>query len=113
MRRNRNYKLFIADIKESLDKIEEYIENISEEQFRKDTKLQDAVIRRLEIIGESIKNIPKSVRDTNKSISWEALSRFKNLLIHSYFEVSLNRIWIIIKEDLPKIKVKIKAIKLL
>ena len=113
MRRDRNYKLFITDIKECLDKIEEYMQGISKEQFKEDIKLQDAVIRRLEIIGEAVKNIPKSVKDTNKSISWEALSRFKNLLIHSYFEVSLNRIWIIVQEDLPKIREELKKIKLL
>jgi uncharacterized protein with HEPN domain len=110
---NRDYKLFINDIKESIKQIEEYIKNISEEQFKKDIKVQDAVIRRLEIMGEASKNIPKSVREINENIPWEKVSSFRDFITHSYFEASLNRIWRIIKEDLPNIKDNINKIKLL
>ena len=113
MRRDRNYKLYLKDIKESLDKIEIYAKNVSEEQFKEDVKLQDAIIRRLEIIGEAVKNIPKSVRDINESIPWTELSNFKNLLIHSYFEISLNRIWRIVVKRVPYLKEELKKIKLL
>ncbi|MCF7910338.1 DUF86 domain-containing protein [Candidatus Pacearchaeota archaeon] len=49
----------------------------------------------------------------NPEIPWESLANFKNVLIHSYFEVSLNRIWKIVKKDIPEIKKKISEIKLL
>ena len=110
---NRDYKLFIGDIKDSIKQIEEYTRDISEEQFKKDIKIQDAVIRRLEIIGEASKNIPKSVKEINKNIPWMEISSFRDFITHSYFEASLNRIWIIIKEDLPNIKENINKIKLL
>jgi uncharacterized protein with HEPN domain len=110
---NRDYKLFIEDIKESIKQIGEYIKNISEEQFKKDLKIQDAVIRRLEIIGEASKRIPKSVKDINKNIPWIKLSSFRDFITHSYFEASLSRIWVIIMKDLPEIKEDIKKIKLL
>lgn len=58
----RDYKLYIKDIIDSISKIQKYIFNINLEQFKKDERLQDAVIRRIEIIGEAIKNIPPSVR---------------------------------------------------
>ncbi len=113
MRRDRNYKLYLEDIEKSLDSIGNYIKNISEEQFKKDEKLQDAVIRRLEIIGEAVKNIPKSVRDKNKLIPWEEFSRIRDTLAHSYFEASLNRIWNIITIRAPYIREELKKIKLL
>ncbi|MCK5624244.1 DUF86 domain-containing protein [Candidatus Pacearchaeota archaeon] len=113
MRKSRNYKLFLGDIKECLDKLEEYTKGVSKEQFKEDTKLQDAVIRRLEIIGEAVKNIPKSVRDINKSFPWEELSNFKNILIHSYFEVGLDRIWGIVVKRITYLKEELKTIKLL
>ena len=59
----RDYKLFIDDIRESISLIEDYIKNISEEEFKKDKKLQDAIIRRLEIMGEASKNIPSSLKE--------------------------------------------------
>jgi len=110
---NRNYKLFLNDIEESIKQIEEYIKNISEEQFQKDIKLQDAVIRRLEIIGIASKKIPISVKNINKEIPWMKISSFRDFVVHSYFEASLMRIWRLIKEDLPKIKESFKKIKLL
>ncbi len=110
---NRNYKLFIKDIEKSIGQIEKYIKNVSEKEFKKNIQIQDSVIRRLEIIGEASKRIPRSVKELNKEIPWKKISLFRDFIVHSYFEASLNRIWIIIKEDLPKIKEKIKAIKLL
>ena len=82
---NRDYKLFIEDIKKSIEQIEKYVRDISEEGFKRDLKIQDAVIRRLEIIGEASKKIPKSVRNVNKHINWEALSRYRDFIVHSYF----------------------------
>ena len=113
MRRDRNYKLYLKDIKECIDRIEEYTKNVSEEQFKEDVQLQDAVTRRIEIIGEAAKNIPNSIRNINKSIPWAELANFKNLIVHSYFETSLNRIWKIIKKDMPWIKEELKKIKFL
>jgi uncharacterized protein with HEPN domain len=109
----RDYKLFINDIRDSIKYIEEYIKGISEERFKEDTKIQDAVIRRIEIIGEASKNIPRSVKELNKNIPWRRISMFRDFIIHSYFESSLNRIWRVVKEDLPEIKKHIKLVKLL
>jgi len=53
----RDYKLYLNDIKESIKQIEEYMKGVSEEESKKDKKLQDAVIRRLEIISEASRNI--------------------------------------------------------
>lgn len=110
---NRDYKLFIKDIKECIKLIEEYTKNISHEQFKKDLKIQDAIVRRLEIIGEASKRIPKSVREANKHIDWESFSKYRNFIIHSYFEASLNRIWIMIKEDIPQLKEAFEKIKII
>ena len=54
----RDYKLYLNDIKESILQIEEYMHNVSEEDFKKDRKLQDAVIRRLEIMGKPVEIFP-------------------------------------------------------
>ncbi len=110
---NRDYKLFIEDIKESIKQIEEYTKNISEEQFKRDLKIQDAVIRRLEIIGEASKRIPRSVKEVNKGINWEEFSMFRDFVTHSYFEASLSRIFGIIKNKIPNMKENIKKVKLL
>ncbi len=108
----RDYKLYLNDIKESIGQIEKYVERVSEDVFKKDKLIQDAVIRRLEIIGEASRNIPKMLKEKNKHVPWFELSNFRDFLAHSYFDASLKRIWEIIKTDIPRIKENIKNITL-
>lgn len=109
----RDYKLFIQDIIESINIIQKYVHNITEKQFKKDIKLQDAVIRRLEIIGEASKNIPRAVKEVNKGIPWANISHYRDFIIHSYFEASLQRIWEVATTDITKFKESFENIKLL
>ena len=109
----RDYKLFLNDIEESAKLIQKYMKETSKEKFKEDTKNQDAIIRRLEIIGIAIKNIPKKVRSINKNFPWEEFSNFRNFITHSYFEASLQRIWRICENRIPVILNEIKKIKLL
>jgi len=108
----RDYKLFIDDIRESIKQIEEYMEGISEEEFKKDKKLQDAVVRRFEIVGEASRNIPRALKEKNKQVPWLRMEQFRDLMTHSYFEISLNKIWIATLNEIPKIKEAMKKINL-
>ena len=108
----RDYKLFIDDVINSINIIEKYLRDVSEEQFMKDEKLQDAVIRRLEIIGEASKNIPTVVKQANKEISWTKISGYRDFITHSYFETSLQRVWEVATRELPKLRESFKKIKL-
>lgn len=108
----RDYKLYLNDIKESINQIQEYTRNVSEDNFKKDKKLQDAVIRRLEIIGEASRNIPRALKEKNKHIPWFELSQFRDLISHSYFEVSLNRVWLTATERIKKLKEAFNKISL-
>ncbi len=108
----RDYKLYLNDIRESIERIERYMQNISEESFKKDTKLQDAVVRRFEIIGEASRNIPRSLKEKNMHVPWARMEQFRDLMTHSYFEISINKIWIATLEELPKIKEAMKNITL-
>jgi len=105
--------IFVKHILDAIKDIETSTNLMSKEKFLKSNDVKDACIRRLEIIGEASKKIPKSVRNVNKHINWEALSRYRDFIVHSYFEASLNRIWKRAKEELPKLKDDFKNIKLL
>ncbi len=106
----RNYKLYLNDITESIQNIEEYILNVTEEQFKKDKKLQDAVTRRLEIIGEASRNIPRVLKEKNKHVPWFEMAQFRDFITHSYFQMSIDRIWKAVKKDIPQIKEALKKI---
>ncbi len=108
----RDYKLYLNDIKESIIQIDQYIKGVSEENFKKDKKLQDAAMRRLEIIGEASRNIPRALKEKNKDVPWFEMAQFRDLISHSYFKISLNHVWRTIKERVPSLKEKMKDIEL-
>lgn len=108
----RDYKLYLNDIKESIQQIEEYMKNMSQEEFDKDKKTQDAVIRRLEVIGEASRNIPRALKEKNKHVSWFDMSQFRDFLSHSYFNLGQATLWKTVKEKLPQIKESLKKITL-
>jgi len=108
----RDYKLFIQDIIDSINQIQEYLKNVTEETFMKDIQLQDAVIRRIEIIGEASKNIPRVVKQANKDIPWIKISNYRDFITHSYFTTSMQRIWAVAKKETQKLKESFQRIKL-
>lgn len=106
----RNYRLFVEDILESMNRIEEYIKNISIEEFKNSNMVFDAVIRNLEIIGEAAKNIPDEIRDQYEFVPWLKMAGLRNILIHEYFGIDKQIVWKIISVDLPNTKPSIEKV---
>jgi uncharacterized protein with HEPN domain len=109
----RGTKLYLADIENALDKIEQYTSGLSFEQFASNGQVIDAVVRNFEIIGEAVRNIPSEVKLSNSDVPWEKMISMRNKVIHEYFGVDEEILWKTIKEDLPIFKeqvVKIVAI---
>ena len=106
----REYKLFIQDIKECIAQIEEFVGNMTLEKFKADEKTSSAVVRKIEIIAEATKNVPREIRQKYKELPWSDMARMRDKIIHSYFVVDYEVVWKTIKERLPEIKPKIDAI---
>lgn len=100
----RDIGLYLDDILESIEKIETYTQTINEEEFSRNTEVQDAVLRRLAIIGEAVKHLPEDLKEKHKQIPWKQIAGARNIFIHEYFGVRMERIWKTVKEDLPKLK---------
>ncbi|MCF8381906.1 MAG: DUF86 domain-containing protein [Bacteroidales bacterium] len=54
-RKERTYRMYLEDILTSMIHIAEYIHGLDFDDFKKDYKTVDAVIRNFEIIGEALK----------------------------------------------------------
>jgi len=85
--------LYLDHILQSLRKITIYIENISYDDFLNDEEKQDAVIRKIEIVGEATKRLSKDLRQEFNDIPWRAMAGMRDKLIHDYFDVDLETVW--------------------
>jgi uncharacterized protein with HEPN domain len=70
--------------------------------------MQDAIIRRLEIIGEAVKNIPPAFRTKHSKIPWKQMAGMRDVLIHEYFDIDLSLTWAVVKRELPSLKTKLQ-----
>ena len=106
----REYKLFIQDIKECISQIDGFVGDMEFKDFVSDDKTSSAVVRKLEIIGEAAKNIPKEITQKYKELPWSDMARMRDKIIHAYFGVDYEIVWKTIKERLSEIKPKIDNI---
>lgn len=106
----RDIGLYLDDILESIEKIEEYTKSLSEEEFSRNTETQDAVLRRLAIIGEAVKHLPEDLKEKHKQIPWKQIAGARDIFVHEYFGVRIERVWETIHEDLPELKKVVEEI---
>lgn len=107
----RDFKLRIQDILDSMNLIESYIKGKSEDDFYEDFELQDAVMRRLEIIGEATKHIPTTIRERYPEIPWKKMAGLRDVAIHDYSDIVTERIWSTIIIVIPTTKKLIEKVK--
>ena len=107
---SRSDKVYLEDILESVEIILNYTKNKTEFEFVEDLMLQDAVIRRFEIIGEASTKISEVFKNENPDIQWRLMKGMRNKLIHEYFGVSAVTIYSTIKLDLPILKEQLESI---
>lgn len=93
-------RLYLESIRDCLDRIAEYTE-AGEASFRVSRLIQDGVIRNLEVIGEATKNLSRELRDANPDIPWRQIAGMRDVLIHDYLKINLDRVWRTVVNDLP------------
>jgi len=98
---NRNYSMYLDDIILSMSRIAEYIEGFSFEQFKKDYKTVDAVVRNFEIIGEAANKVPGTIREKYPEVPWSEMYLLRNKVSHEYFGIDYDIIWDLITNELP------------
>jgi len=106
----RDYRLYLKDILAAMESIEAFVAGMDLEAFRADDKTASAVIRKFEIIGEAAKGVSEEVRRSYPQVPWKEMAGMRDRLIHFYFGVDYQLVWMTIKERLPQVKPQIQEI---
>lgn len=106
----KNPKILLQHILESIEWIEKDLVGLTEEQFLENVPIQDAVVRRFEVIGEAVRNLPDDFKEEYSDIEWNKAMAMRNLLIHGYFSVDFRIVWDTTIKTLPEFKKQIEIL---
>jgi len=101
-------KQHLSDIVDSAKPAIQYCSTVSEEEFLEDIRLQDSVIRRIEIMGEAVRRIPQEERSAWPGLPWGAIMGMRNMMIHQYDDIDPLIVWETVKEDLPNLILQVE-----
>ena len=93
----------LKDIVSSARLILTYVEGVRREQFIQDTRLQDSVIRRIEIIGEAARRLSSEFREQNSNVPWGEMTGMRNRMIHGYDDIDMDVVWDTAQDSIPRL----------
>ncbi|MFN8526252.1 MAG: DUF86 domain-containing protein [Chloroflexota bacterium] len=99
---------YLQDLLESARLAIIYLDGVPRDAFLEDIRLQDAVIRRLEIVGEAARRLSEETRATTPEVPWADFIGMRNVLAHQYDDVDMGIVWSTVKQDLPDLLLAIK-----
>lgn len=108
--KDKDVSIFLIHILESCAIIEEKTKGVTEEQFHNSTDLQDILIRRIEVIGEAVKHLPREFTANHSEIPWKKIAGMRDVLIHHYFDVDYNLLWATAIAVIPPFKKQVEKL---
>src|SRR5690625_7238412 len=101
----RKPDVYLQDILESIGHIQRYLDNVSEDEFYENVEKQDAVLRRLEIIGEAVKQLPEETRENHPGIPWRQIAGMRDIISHEYFGITLDMMCVVATQEILELKI--------
>jgi uncharacterized protein with HEPN domain len=84
-------------------RIQKYTQGFDFERFENDEIMQDAVMRRILIIGEAAKKVSPEFKENHPEIPWSMIISMRNRLIHEYFRIITEKVWEVVERDIPEL----------
>lgn len=105
----RDDRAYLEDILEAIERIERYADR-GRAAFVADELVQTWVVHHLQIIGEAVGKLSDETKEANPDVPWSPIKAMRNVLVHFYFGVDLDRVWQTVVGDLPELKQNIRKI---
>lgn len=102
-------RVYLEHIRDALSDVSTYT-NVGREAFLADRMRQDATLRKLQVIGQAVKNLSEDVRSRQPHIPWKQIAGMRDKVIHDYFGVNLEIVWAVIVKDLPELEIAVDAL---
>lgn len=106
----RIYRDYLNDIFDAAEKAESFLQDVSYAEFVQNTEKVYAVIRALEIMGEAAKQIPLEIREQAPAVPWRSVAGMRDVLVHRYFGVNLQRVYETVKREVPLLRTEISRL---
>ena len=103
-------RVYLQHIRDAAERIRGYVNGMDEADFKKNELVQDGVIRQIEIMGEATKRLSSKTKELEPDIPWRDIAGMRDKLIHDYFGVDIERVWLTVTDDLPELASKISAL---
>jgi len=100
----RRDNALLKDILDAINAVEAFVGGKDKKEFFKSDLLQSAVMRKLEIIGEAVKNLSPELKKSYPQVPWKDIAGMRDKLIHGYFGINIERVWETVKQALPELK---------
>jgi uncharacterized protein with HEPN domain len=94
---------YLWDMLDAAQMVEQLSSGMDFTQYSNDRRTQLAIERSLEIIGEAAGKVSTSFRNAHPEIQWRQIIGQRNVLIHEYGEIKQERIWKVIRENIPQL----------
>lgn len=105
----KDERLYLGHIREAINDIRAYA-SVGEEAFLADRMRQDAIIRKLEIIGEAVKQLSEATKAQRPEIPCKQIAGMRDRLTHAYFGVDLGLVWRVVDRDLHALETAVTAL---
>ncbi len=100
----------ILDMLNSIRLVMQYVSGLEQRDFEANDQCQDAVIRRIEIMGEAAKRVAETVRQRFPQVPWHEMAGMRDRVIHSYDTVDVEIVWDTIRRDLPTLAGQLQSV---
>lgn len=106
----RREALYLADIVEAAQAIESFVADYHRDVFVENDLVRSAVLQKVAIIGEAAARLPRDLQSRYPEIPWADIIGFRNIVVHAYFSVDWETVWITATQDVPELKQQIAAV---